>query len=132
MPPEPGRGLGDELVRIHDGMRAELAALLDGSPLDRQLKARCLLFCGTLHEHHVGETERGFPLLEGQFPELKPVLDQLRREHDTVARLQGELEDTVRQGGDTRARLSTLAAELTAHFDREEQQLVAALNRIRR
>lgn len=90
--PKRARALGDELVRIHDGMRAEMAALLaaiedaagnavedaagnaaedgaatgipvnlPGRDLEEALRERCLSFCTAFHEHHINESERGFP-----------------------------------------------------------------------
>jgi hypothetical protein len=36
--------------------------------------SRCLAFCDAIHEHHMKETGRGFPLLEERCPGLEPVL----------------------------------------------------------
>jgi deazaflavin-dependent oxidoreductase (nitroreductase family) len=145
--PSRAQALGDELVRIHGGLRRELATLrtdveecLVGRPADRpapgldaQLRERCLSFCDAVHTHHSSETGRGFPLLERQFPGLAPVLEQLRREHDVLARIRRDLMKTVSEvasgdAGTIRADLRRLTAELEAHFDREEEQLVSALN----
>jgi deazaflavin-dependent oxidoreductase (nitroreductase family) len=134
--PERLRALGDELVRIHHGLRTELAALLAGfdgpeRPLSTQLSERCLTFCAAVHDHHSNETGRGFPLLEDRFPGLTPVLERLRREHDVLAGLRERFQRTLTGAADPRevqAELRGLAAEMEAHFDREEQQLVPALN----
>lgn len=184
---DPGRAraLGEELVRIHRGLREELAALLAsvdeatesrsptagaspdlgaaarppgpgaagvppgpgaaaarpglGRPgarpgLGAQLRERCLAFCATVHAHHTSETERGFPLLHDRYPGLTPVLERLRREHEVLAGLRERFEETLAAaaGADDPARIQAelhrLAAEMEAHFDREERQLVPALN----
>lgn len=122
---ERARALGDELVKIHAGLRAELESLPAGSsrPLTAQLAERCLTFCQNLHEHHTKEDAGGFPLLERRFPGIGPVLDRLRAEHEALAALREEFE----QHPDP-VRLKTLAADLLAHFDHEERELIPALN----
>ena len=137
------RALGDELVRIHRGLRQELAGLLASvddhvagqrpAPLTlgEPLGERCLAFCQAVHDHHSNETGRGFPLIEERFPGLAPVLERLRREHDVLAGLRDRFQATLAgagRPGEVRAQLRGLAAEMEAHFDREERQLVPALN----
>ena len=146
------RALGDELVRIHAALRTDLTALLAdveavraGAETSRptpdvrtRLFERCLSLCATMHAHHANETERGFPLLERRFSDLAPVLDRLRAEHETLAGLRRRFEETLERLGGAgadgdgvhavHAELHRLAAEPEAHFDREEHQLVAALN----
>lgn len=140
--PEHARALGDELVRIHGDLRAELAAVLVGvddpatgqvTPpgLDVQLRERCLAFCDAIHEHHTNETGRGFPLLEERYPGLEPALAGLRRDHEALAGLRTRFQQTLTGNGDpaeVRAELHRLAKEMEAHFDREERRLVPALN----
>ena len=84
-----------------------------------------------VHDHHSNETGRGFPLLEERFPGLAPVLERLRREHDVPAGLQERFQATLAAAGrpgEIRAEPHRLAAEMEAHFDREERRLVPALN----
>lgn len=126
-PDDRARALGDELVKIHAAFRAQLAALLSGTTpgptLEDQLLESCLTVCHDLHDHHTNENDRGFPLLERRFPGITPVLERLRREHETIAKLREELERTHDP-----MRLKHLAAELEAHFDHEERELITALN----
>jgi hypothetical protein len=156
------RALGDELVRIHDGLRAEIAALLadieaghgghgghgghavrPAPDVRARLHERCLSVCEAVRAHHANETDRGFPLLAERSPGLTPVLDRLRGEHQVLADMLDRFYETFgKLGGtgdlgdagdawdvhDVHAELRRLAAEMEAHFDREERQLVAALN----
>ncbi|MBV2363409.1 hemerythrin domain-containing protein [Streptomonospora nanhaiensis] len=150
---------GDELVRLHDGFRRDLAALREDAdrlrrglaprgrgapPLAEQLRGHCLAFCDRLHEHHGEEDTALFPALGADFPELTAALERLRREHAVVARLLAriraavaELEDGPDHDGPDGGRtarladdLDRLSAELTAHLDYEEAQLVPVLNRL--
>ncbi|HEY7488524.1 MAG TPA: hemerythrin domain-containing protein [Streptosporangiaceae bacterium] len=145
-PPARARALGAELVRIHDGLRRELAGLLadvedvlagrsadlpaPASGLGAQLSERCVAVCGDIRVHHATEAGRGFTRLEARFPELAPVLDQLRREHEVLAAMRRRVEETFGTGDAHRIHgaLRRLAADLDVHFHREEEQLVAALN----
>ncbi|GAA3976116.1 nitroreductase/quinone reductase family protein [Actinomadura viridis] len=113
--------MGDQLLRIHAGLRHDLEALRaevetylggenaggDGDAGDAgrggagaarpapdlavRLRTHCLAFCDALGAHHDGEETRGFPPLERRYPDLAPVLDRLRREHVAVTRLRDEL-----------------------------------------
>jgi deazaflavin-dependent oxidoreductase (nitroreductase family) len=142
--------VGDELVRIHDTLRRDLAALreeaeayLDGRTgaapppdLAGQLRTHCMAFCDVLGEHHDNEEARGFPLLEKRYPELAPVLERLRREHATVSRMKADLRALFddlpgSEPARVRADLDRMTAELEAHYAYEEAELVAALNALR-
>jgi deazaflavin-dependent oxidoreductase (nitroreductase family) len=128
--PAPVKALGDELVRIHDGLRRELATLLTDTEAGRavELREHCLAFCEAIHAHHTTETNAGFPRIAERFPDLVPVLDRLRLEHDRLARIRQDLRAALESGDRVHAELRRLSAELEAHFDREEAQLVEALN----
>lgn len=133
--------LGDELVRIHDGLRTELgtlrAQLADGNrpaSLGTELTTHCLAFCSALEEHHLNE-DRVFPVLEARLPHFAPTIERMRREHRAVAAMVGELQTLlarIRSGdGDpepVRAGIEKLAGELEAHFAYEEAELVPVLN----
>lgn len=153
LPPPPDserlRAFGNNLVEVHAWLRSELAAIRadvensassapsgnGGDPprLGKDLRAHCLAFCEALHGHHSGEDALMFPALERDLPELAPVLVNLRREHEHVARILHDVE-TVLEGaatgepGQVRDELARLATELDAHLDHEERQLVDALN----
>jgi deazaflavin-dependent oxidoreductase (nitroreductase family) len=138
--------LGDELVKIHDDLRARLAGLredvdafYDGSrevpDLAGQLREHCVSVCDVLGEHHDNEEGRAFPRLEAQFPGLAPVIGRLRREHVAVTEarraLQAMLDDPgARDPEHVRAELDRVTAELDAHFAYEEEQLGTILNAV--
>jgi deazaflavin-dependent oxidoreductase (nitroreductase family) len=124
------RAAGDELVAIHAWFRKELAALRAGAKVEftDDLRSNCLAFCVGLDRHHMGEDHAIFSFLQQRFPELGPVLAQLRAEHVKVARLRGELATLAEQDDPAPADFDRLDAELTAHLDSEEALLVPLLN----
>lgn len=150
-PGDRALALGDNLVRIHDGFRAELAALrahidtvadrgapaesLPTPPLDHQLRKNCLAFCDKLHGHHFNEDTHMLPGLAQAAPELAPVLDRLRSEHVVIGRILDDLQALLARIGtdgaeSLRSEFERLAGELEAHLDYEEEQVVDALNAI--
>lgn len=133
--------LGDQLVKIHDMLRGELASLrrdLAGggapsgvpAPLDEQLRKKCLSFCDFLHGHHTAEDEGVLPGLARSHPGLASVLERLTREHVLVSRSLDRIRALL-EGGEAaglRDEVERLAAEVEAHLDYEERQIVEALN----
>ncbi|NJP97788.1 hemerythrin domain-containing protein [Nonomuraea sp. FMUSA5-5] len=123
---------GDELIKLHDGFRRDLAALRESRLEAADLRTHCLAFCDALHLHHEGEDGTLFPHLGTEHPELAAALARLRAEHQVVARLMNEIRTCLAAGGDgLGAELDRLATELEAHLDYEEEQLVPILNRMR-
>ncbi|MBG0818828.1 hypothetical protein [Planomonospora sp. ID82291] len=45
---------GDELIKLHDGFRRDLAALRSSRTGAADLRTHCLAFCEALHAHHEG------------------------------------------------------------------------------
>ncbi|GAA4220070.1 deazaflavin-dependent oxidoreductase (nitroreductase family) [Streptosporangium album] len=134
--PPAGPG-GDSLKTIHDAFRRELALIRkelaeSGPGLGAQLRVNCLTLCQGLHHHHTGEDGRMFPHLEEHHPELAPALARLRREHEVVERLLVQLQALISGDGPgpgaVLAEVDRLTAELEAHLDYEEEQLVPILN----
>ncbi|MEV0149234.1 MULTISPECIES: hemerythrin domain-containing protein [unclassified Nonomuraea] len=121
---------GDELVKLHDTFRRDLAELRSGSMRAPDLRAHCLRFCEALHTHHTGEDDVLFPHLDGLHPELAAVLGRLRDEHQVVGRLLARIRSLVATGDPVEIgdELERLARELEAHLDYEEKQLVPLLN----
>lgn len=123
---------GDELVKLHDGFRRDLAELRRTARVAPGLREHCLAFCEALHAHHAGEDGVLFPHLDGLHPELAEVLARLRDEHRTVARILARIRELAGAGDRPAivAELDRLTAELEAHLDHEEEQLVPLLNRM--
>ncbi|WP_433236031.1 hemerythrin domain-containing protein [Streptosporangium sp. CA-135522] len=140
-PDERLAAFGNQLIEVHLWLREELATLredIDAYLADgvrpRELRAHCLTFCSALNRHHTGEDDSAFPRLAERFPELRPVLDELRRDHrlveDSLQRLQTLL-DGLGQGVnpiEVRSELDSLAALMETHFVYEEKRVVSALN----
>jgi len=136
---------GDEVVRIHEWLRDELARLEDdvevhlagrgGRPKD--LKAHCLAFCSAVTDHHQGEDAGAFPLLDRDFPELRPIVEKLKQDHVLVSGLLHNLQRVVdgipaepdeADARRIRGELAGLNAILESHFSFEERRIVDALN----
>ncbi|MFJ7128364.1 nitroreductase/quinone reductase family protein [Streptomyces sp. NPDC098101] len=137
-PPDRLDALADELVAIHDGLRADLAALSDGlgtrtAPgLTVELRRRCVTFCSALAVHHGGEDAGLFPYLAREYPEKAAVFERLRTEHDTVARVLDELRTLLARVDETgpaelRGKFERLRGELETHFAHEEAEVVPLL-----
>ncbi|MFI7635354.1 hemerythrin domain-containing protein [Nonomuraea sp. NPDC049400] len=121
---------GDELVKLHDGFRRDLVELRRTSSWSPSIREHCLTFCEALHAHHSGEDGVLFPHLDGLHPELAAVLTRLRSEHQVVGRILAQIRTLLDAGGgvELATELDRLGAELEAHLDYEEEQLVPLLN----
>ncbi|MFJ9589269.1 nitroreductase/quinone reductase family protein [Streptomyces acidicola] len=152
-PPNINAGsMGKAVKVVHDAFRRELALIRqelageqsarnsgpDGTHsntrLGAQLRINCLTLCQGLHNHHTGEDIALFPFLADRHPELAPVLDRLRHEHERIAALLEDLRRVVAdEAGDTEPghvlrEVERLTAELEAHLTYEEEQLIPALD----
>lgn len=136
-PPAGPRSLGAMLVALHDSFRRELDLIrkevtASGAGLGAQLRVNCLTLCHGLGDHHLGEDQQIFPMLERHHPELEPTLARLRDEHAAVRELLDELR-RVLDTGDPASLLTEverLTAALHAHLDHEEERLVPLLDTI--
>jgi hypothetical protein len=118
---------GNQLVNVHLWLREELAALREGGTLPRDLRAHCLTFCSALERHHTSEEGDAFGELAEHVPELRPVLEELRRDHRIVEECLRRLE-ALDDPAAIRGELDGLAALLETHFTYEERRIAAALN----
>lgn len=145
--PREVASLADKLLEVHDWLRGQLrhvraeteAHFADHGtgaeappPLGLQIRQHCLAFCQGLTIHHTGEDQGVFPALAHSHPHLRDTLDRLAEEHRTVARLKDGLVALLAELGSAeperfRAELARLSAELEAHLDHEERELLPAL-----
>jgi hemerythrin-like domain-containing protein len=134
---------GNQLIQVHLWLREQLELLrdeLESAPAggrQRDLSMHCLAFCAAVGRHHGGEDAVAFPELAERFPELRPVLEELSRDHRLVAEVLRRLEELLGGGldperaRDARTELDSLAALLETHLTYEERRLAAALNSLR-
>lgn len=123
----------DELSRaVVDVRRAD--ALIQGltvADLAWQLRSGCQWYCSALEGHHAVEDARMLPVMEREFPELRPRIMKLRRQHEDVLDLLQavvrasrsmtvDLPDTI---ATVRDLVTQLADTLREHLDLEEQTL---------
>ncbi|WP_432993253.1 hemerythrin domain-containing protein [Dactylosporangium sp. CA-233914] len=117
--------LGNQLIEIHDHLRDLLDDAADLPAFSRSLRAHCLAFCTALDRHHTGEERGMFQVLADRYPQLGPVIEELRHDHEQIAELIRRVE-----ANPTKDELAGLAAVMESHFTFEEKRLVAALNQI--
>ncbi|MFF9853536.1 hemerythrin domain-containing protein [Streptomyces litmocidini] len=141
---------GNQLVDVHLWLREELARLreeldsfLSGGGRPRNLRAHCLAFCSALTRHHTAEDRGVFPVLAEAYPALRPVLDELARDHVQVEEILVRLQDLLdalpseprtepdpTEARRVRGELDGLVALVESHFTYEEKKLVAALDEL--
>lgn len=120
---------GRQLIEIHDWLRDELAQLRTGR--GSALTAHCVAFCAAVSRHHTSEDAGAFVELARTYPELRPVLDELIRDHAIVADLLRRVEALATDNGGAdrvQGELDGLAALLESHFTYEERKLTSALD----
>ncbi|WP_433833522.1 nitroreductase/quinone reductase family protein [Actinoplanes sp. CA-015351] len=129
---------GGALRLVHDAFRRELrliraeVARSGTEVLGAQLRVNCLTLCAGLHGHHVREDGGLFPGLEAARPDLAPVLERLRAEHERMAvlldQLQAVLAGPVHDRAVLVAEVDRLAALVEDHLDYEEKSLIPVLD----
>ncbi|GAB2957791.1 hemerythrin domain-containing protein [Saccharothrix stipae] len=123
---------GNQLVQAHIALRERLEALRDGLSEGvgvSDLWSHCLSFCAALERHHTAEDDGVFPVLAREHPELRPVLDELGRDHRIVSdalRALGELGDA--DPAVLRRELDGVAALVETHFTYEERKIADVLS----
>ncbi|MDX3853449.1 hemerythrin domain-containing protein [Streptomyces sp. AK02-01A] len=157
--PYPG-GTGARLIRIHAGLRQEMAQIQDAvaqiaigasdpaaaRSLINSLTLRqnywtlgsfCAAYCRTLTTHHTIEDQVMFPELEARQASLGPVVQRLEAEHEVIAEaltaLDKALVALVRGDAtieDVQSRTDLLDRILISHLDYEEAELVGPLDRL--
>ncbi|MFC8915707.1 nitroreductase/quinone reductase family protein [Streptomyces sp. NPDC047821] len=133
------KSMGEAIKVVHDAFRHELALIRKeiaesgtAGGLATQLRVNCLTVCQGLHNHHTGEDTMLFPMLGERHPELAPVMDRLKREHERIAALLAALKEVVSDAeaepGHVLAEVERLTDELEAHLAYEEEQLLPVLD----
>lgn len=137
-PPDIAAGSpGAALRLVHDAFRRELALIRTevagaGPGLGAQLRTNCLTLCAGLRHHHGGEDAAMFPFLDRTRPDLAPVLERLRREHEEIAALTARLAEVLAEGGaGVAAQVDRLVDDLERHLAYEEEQLIPVLDGVR-
>ncbi len=168
---EPVNAAGQHLVDIHDHLRSELDSVrqvleqvssghltvgaarsaINTMTLRQNnwtLGAYCEAYCRIVTGHHTLEDHSVFPHLLRAEPELAPVLDRLRSEHEVIHALLDDFDRALvrlvtddgsagfpggQSGRDAlaavRSSLDELADQLLAHLSYEESQLIEPLGR---
>ncbi|MFJ9951644.1 nitroreductase/quinone reductase family protein [Kitasatospora sp. NPDC091207] len=139
--------LADKLLEVHTWLRAQLRHVraeteahfaagpaADGRPpgLGLQIRQHCLALCEGLTHHHAGEDAAIFPALARSHPQLRETLARLGEEHRSVGRIKDGLVGLLAGIGVAeperfRAELARMSAELEAHLDYEERELLPVL-----
>ena len=124
------QGFGNQLIEYHQRLREQLDVLREGAEPDgKDLITHCLSFCGALTRHHTGEDNGAFPALAAEYPELRPVLEELGRDHVLIAAAVRRLEKLADlDPAQRQTELDTVAALVETHFTYEERKLVDAMN----
>jgi len=132
--------MGGGLTLIHDAFRRELGLIRaevarSGPVLGAQLRLNCLTLCRGLHGHHAMEDTAMFVGVGRQRPDLAPVLERLRAEHEAIAALLAALQRVLGDADLDKATLQTetdrLTTELERHLHHEEETLIPVLDAAR-
>lgn len=129
---------GTQLVEIHDWLREQLAQLRADVEAGltspdalkvRKLQSHCLTFCAAITKHHTGEDAVAFPVLAEQFPQLRPVLDELSRDHEIITVMLNRLADIDFTDQQNALReINGVQAIVESHFSFEERKILEALD----
>lgn len=119
-------------MQVHIALRERIDELRDdlaGGARVADLRVHCLSFCAALEQHHTAEDEGAFPVLAREHPELRPVLDELARDHRIVS----EALTALAELGDVdpvvlRRELDSVAALMETHFTYEERKIADLLS----
>jgi iron-sulfur cluster repair protein YtfE (RIC family) len=152
-----GEAMVAEFEWVHGILRRELESVRDlarqaarGEDVQEQiaemaltskvwsLRIHCLHFCQFVEGHHAHEDHAWFPVLRRENPDLEPVIDRLKREHELVARQIADVEHhAARLPDDPEARpalvaaLNAVADHLLGHLDYEERSIFPTLRGMR-
>jgi hemerythrin-like domain-containing protein len=155
-----GRQSQETLLQVHEHLRTELRELRQAasqvamgamdpaaarSLLNRMamrqnywtLGTFCAQFCRVVNIHHTIEDYQMFPSLRREDSSLKPVLDQLHREHEVIAEQLDRVDRALvammndpDKLGEVRRVADELGDMLLSHLAYEEDELLGALGRL--
>lgn len=155
-----GQAQADLLRQVHDHLRDELSRILEAvdqvavgaadpdatrSMINaltmRQnfwtLGSFCAAYCRMLSMHHGIEDEAMFPGLLAREPSLGPVVERLMADHELVAEILVELDESLvalvdggRDIESVRDRARQLSDLLLPHLEYEEGQLLPVIERL--
>ncbi|GAA3078442.1 hemerythrin domain-containing protein [Streptosporangium carneum] len=117
------KALEDARRAIRSGQRTQA--------LNPELRSFCYTFCSVLGNHHRSEDADFFPALLKQMPELEPVITRLGREHQVLAQLLADFQQSLDSPETPPQQLflqiNNIKAFMKAHFAYEEGSLNRAL-----
>jgi hemerythrin-like domain-containing protein len=130
-----------ELVAAHQRLRQTLARARDAldarsvAPVRADLLLYCQGFCAALSRHHVSEDAALLPELSARYPVLRPAIAKLKQDHEMIASLLRQLDDSLSSAASSAAppsevalQLHGVAAIMESHFRYEERQLLSTLS----
>jgi hemerythrin-like domain-containing protein len=126
-----------ELTAAHQRLRRALGVTRDvlgpgdTGPAGADLVLYCHGFCAALSGHHVSEDTALFPELSARYPGLRPVIEKLGQDHETIAELLVTFSralTTSATPGELARHLDGLSAIMESHFSYEERQLLDVLS----
>jgi iron-sulfur cluster repair protein YtfE (RIC family) len=121
---------GNELRSVHERLREALRVTREsGRTAEPDLLLLCHGFCTALTGHHRGEDRELFPAIAAAHPELRETLRKLQQDHVLIGELVTALEAAT-EPADIDRHLDGLAAIMESHFQYEERQLLAILDKL--
>ncbi|WP_211234798.1 hemerythrin domain-containing protein [Glycomyces arizonensis] len=126
-----------QLRAVHRRLRRALELArqsIDGEvdlPAGLDLPVFCRGFCSALSDHHRSEDTGLFPELLAARPDLRPVVDNLMRDHNMLEHLLGEFSAALSSEAEPEAlhrHLDGIGAIMESHFGYEEHQLISVLD----
>ncbi|WP_211228652.1 hemerythrin domain-containing protein [Glycomyces tenuis] len=130
---------GGQLRAVHQRLRQALELArrsIDGEvdiPEGLDLLVFCRGFCSALSGHHRSEDTGLFPEILAARPDLKPVVDDLVRDHNMLEHLLGEFSAALSSEADPEAlhrHLDGIGAIMESHFGYEERRLIEVLDAV--
>lgn len=125
-----------ELTAAHEKLRRALRVARESTDgaARRELLLYCQGFCVALRGHHESEDAGLFGEIAARHPPLRPAIEKLEQDHQLIASLLRDLDDTLTRPSTPEQvirQLDGIAAIMESHFRYEERQLLDALATLR-